>query len=271
MDMNNMQFGWQYSPEQKFVFKPKLARGERSTGGGLWFVALIPLFGIVMESFAVDKYSGAVLWLSVIFMIFFGCHADLKHADDLDDAARQSLKKAVWIPPLYLYRRDKLRGAGKTKSIVLLILIVAAIFSNGFIQGLTVNENSLMERLDNTPVSVMNFKTSDDEKTVGKMLEGWFDDGKYECECTHSGDIYELVYSGKRDGKPAEVTVNVEHDGFVFKDITAEGITIGGEELKDDELKDMQKEIFLGDEAKEEEGSEAAEEDDDSVVESEEE
>ena len=40
--------------------------------------------------------------------------------------------------------------------------------------------------------------------------------------------------------------------------------------MKDDELKDMQKEIFLGDEAKEEEGSEAAEEDD-SVVESEEE
>ncbi|SEK73943.1 hypothetical protein [Ruminococcus albus] len=264
MDLNNMQFSWQYSPEQKFQLKPRLARGERSVGGGLWCVALLPLAGIVLESFAVDKYSGAVLWLTVIFMIFFGCRADLKHydlnnADVLDDTARKSLAKAVWIPPLYLYRRDKMRRAGATKCAVLVILTAAAIFSNGFVQGLTVNEKNVPDRLENTPVSVMGFDTSDDDKTVGKMLESWFDDGAYECDCTHSGDIYELVYSGRHGKISAEVTVNVEHDGFIFKDITAEGITIDGKELKDDELKDMQKEIFLGDEAEEE--SEAAEED----------
>jgi hypothetical protein len=263
MDMNDMKFSWQYSPEHKFEFKPKLARGERSVGGGLWCVALMPLAGIILEGFAVDKYSGAVLWLTVIVLIFFGCHADLRHADDLDEATRQSLAKAVWIPPLYLYRRDKLRHTGTTKSIVLVILIAAAIFSNGFVQGLTVNENSVSERLENTPVSVMGFDTSDDEKTVGHMMESWFDNSAYECNCTHSGDIYELIYSGKHEGKPAEVTVNVEHDGFIFKDITAEGITIDGEELKDDELKDMQKKIFLGDEAEEEEPENADEESED--------
>jgi hypothetical protein len=72
MDMNDMKFSWQYSPEHKFEFKPRLARGERSVGGGLWFVALIPLVGIILESFAVDKYSGAVLWLTVIVLLFFG-------------------------------------------------------------------------------------------------------------------------------------------------------------------------------------------------------
>lgn len=275
MDMNNIQVGWQYSPEQKFQPKPKLARGERSVNGGLWCVALLPLAGIVLESFAVDKYSGAVLWLTVIFMIFFGCRADFKqfelqHADDLDDTAQKSLAKAVWIPPLYLFRRDKILHAGATRSAVLVILTAAAFISNGFVQGLTVNEKTVPERLENTPVSVMNFDTDDDEKTVGKMLEGWFDDGAYECDCTHSGDIYELVYSGRHGKISAEVTLNVEHDGFIFKDITAEGITIGGEELKDDELKDMQKEIFLGDEAEEEE-SESSEKDEDSEEESEEE
>lgn len=269
MDMNNMQFSWQYSPDRKFVLRPKLARGERSTGGGLWFVTLIPLIGMLLESFAADKYSGAVLWLTVIFLMFFGCFADLKHADDLDDTARQSLAGAVWIPPLYLYRRDKLRSAGTTKSIVLVILIAAAIFSNGFVQGLAVNEDSLTQRLENTPVSVLGFKTSDDEKTVGHMLESWFDDGKYKSDCTHSGDIYAMVYSGKHEGKSAEVEVDVEHDGYVFKKITAEGVTLDSTELKDDELKETKEKIFLGDEAEEENAEE--EKKDDSEEESEEE
>lgn len=260
MDMNDMKFSWQYSPEHKFEFKPRLARGERSVGGGLWFVALIPLVGIILESFAVDKYSGAVLWLTVIVLLFFGCWADLKHADDLDEMTRENLSKVVIIPPLYLYRRDKLRGVGTTKSIVLVILIAAAIFSNGFVQGLTVNEKSIQERLENTPVSVLGYNTSDDEKTIGHMMESWFDKSAYECECTHSGDIYELVYSGKHEGKSAEVTVNVEHDGFVFKKIKAEGVKLDGVELEDDELKDTKKKIFLGDEAEEEETETADEE-----------
>lgn len=253
MDINDMQQVWQYSSEQKFVIKPRLARGERSVGGGLWFITLLPLIGMVMESFAVDKYSGAVLWLMVIGLMFFGCYADLRHADDLDDMTRQGLKKAVLIPPLYLYRRDKARGVGTTKGIVMGILMVAAFFSNGFVKGLTVDADSIIDRLEMTPVSVLGYKEPDDDKTIGSQLEGWFDDSKYESDCTHTGDIYAVTYSGTHEGKTAEITVNVEHDGYIFKDITPEGITLDGKELEDDELKDMQKTIFVGDEADDEE------------------
>jgi hypothetical protein len=260
MDTNDIQYSWQYSPEQKSVLRPKLARGERSVGGGLWFVTLLPLIGMFMENFAVDKYSGAVLWLMVIGFMFFGCHADLRHAYDLDEQAKQQLSKAVMIPPVYLYRRDKLRGVGGTKGIVMAILIAAAFFSNGFVQGLTVNKDSISERLENTYVETLGFETEDDEKTVGAQIKAWFDNGVYKSECTHSGDIYAVTYIGTHDSKPAEVTVNVEHDGFVFKDITAEGIKFDGKELEDDELEDMQEEIFLGDEADEDDSEESSEE-----------
>ena len=222
-------------------------KGERSPEGGAWCVTLLPLAGLWLQDLAVDKYSGAVLWLLVIVLIWAGCFADFKQIKErLTFEQAEKLKKVRIIPPLYIFKRDKLRTGEGYRGIVLGILMAAAVFGNGFTQGLKVNGDSVIKMLERTHVTTLDNFTSaqNSSATISEQLKEWFDDG-YKTSCTHKGEIFSVVFSGKHDGSPAEVTIDVRHDGFIFRSVRAASVELGERTYKDDELKKVLEKIFL--------------------------
>ena len=146
---------------------------------------------------------------------------------------------------MYISLRDKIRTGEGYKGIVLVMLTAAALFANGFTQGLMLDPDKIQERLENSSVDVLENFSGSSSATVSEQLENWFDDGAYEREASKSGDENLLVFSGMHDGKPSEVTITVEHDGYSYKTIKATSVKIDGKELGDDEFKETIKEIFI--------------------------
>lgn len=226
--------------------KKRLKKGERSETGGVWYICVLPLLGLVMEMFAVDKYSGAILWLAVLVMIYVGCMADFKSIKSyVTEDEYAMLKKKLPIPPLYIYKRDKIRTGEGYKGLVLAILIAAALFANGFTAGLMLTPEKLQDSVEMTRVDNLENFSGSSNALISEQLEGWFDDGEYEKQASKEDDKYLLVFSGKHDGKPAELTITVMHDGYAYQSIRATRVRIDGKKLYDDEFKEILTEIFI--------------------------
>lgn len=238
-----------YMPPQK----RRLEKGERSNTGGVWFVTLLPIIGLFLESFATDKYAGAALWIAVIVLIYFGCIADFRSIrHEVLESQEDRLKMLLVFPPAYLYCRDKMLNSEGYKGLVLAVLIIAAAFANGFTEGLSVNEENLIPLLENAWVTELDNLSGSSENYIGEQLESWFDDG-YSSEGSKAGEIFTIVFSGTHEGKPAEVVIKVEFDGFAYQSIYAKSVTIDGERLEGEALRDELAEIFIGEEDEPEE------------------
>ncbi len=239
--------------------KRPLAKGERSAEGGAWCIVVMPVVGLFLEMFAKDRYSGAVLWLTVLMLILFGCIADHRQiSEQLQPADRERLKEFIPIPPAYLFIRDKLIKGEPYRGIALAMLMAAAVFANGFTQGLMLNEDNIPEKLEKSSVMNLNNFSGTSENIIGEQLDGWFDDD-YETFCTHKGDTFTIAYRGMHDGKSAEVTIEVVHDGYTYQSIKAADVTIDGNALEGDERNDTIKKIFIGEEADADEESSKSE------------
>ena len=216
----------------------------------------MPVMGLFLELFAVDKYAGSALWLTVTVLIWFGCFADFAQQEaDLGEDDAKKLRRLRVLPPAYLFVRGRIRGSDSYKGIALGMLMLAAIFANGFTQGLMLNEKNMPDKI--AASSVMNLEnfTGSSDNIIGEQLDGWFDDG-YETQCEHSGERFTIVFSGSRNGQPAEVGIAVVHDGFTYQSIKADTVKLDGKTLDEDERNDVLKEIFIGEADSPDEASE---------------
>lgn len=227
--------------------KKRLKKGERSDSGGVWFVTALPVIGLFLEIFAIDKYAGIVLWVSVVVMIYYGCIADLRSiGHEFYESDEEKLRALLFFPPAYLYKRDKLRTGEGYKGIVLAVLTAAALFANGFSQGAALNEENIIPRIENSWVEDLDNFSGSSEDIVSERLESWFDE-EYRSECSRSGEVFSIVFSGTHGGKSAEITIKVVHDGFAYRSLKASGVTIDGVKQEGDDLKNALTEIFISD------------------------
>lgn len=222
--------------------------GERSLKGGIWFVVLLPAIALYIQSIAVSKWAGYFLWATVIVAEIIACVMDRRAlAEAMQGFDTSSLKKWVWLPPMYVYKREKFIGKEGLKALMLMIFTIAAIFGNGFVLGKQVNEDSITEIIESATVSSFTNLYTTSDNVVYDRLTSYL--GKYTSEVEKAGDEYTLTFTGEHDGKPAAVTVKVIHDGFVYVDCLAEGVTLDGKALEGDDLTAALKEIFIPEEA----------------------
>lgn len=227
--------------------KKRLEKGERSNSGGVWFVTALPVIGLFLEIFAVDKYAGAVLWISVIVMMYLGCIADFRSIrHEVYESQEDKLKMLLIFPPAYLFYRDKARTGEGYKGLVLGVLIIAAAFSNGFTDGLALDEENMIPKIENAWVSELDNVNISSDYYIGERLDIWFDNG-FISDCTRSGDVFTIVFTGTHEEKDADVVIEVVHDGFAYQSIKAKGVVIDGKELEGDERIDALTDIFIDD------------------------
>ncbi|MBO5448434.1 MAG: hypothetical protein J5994_03800 [Ruminococcus sp.] len=230
-------------------------RAKAFTGlesGSIWFVCFLPLLGLFLENFAVSKWAGAFLWVSVIILMPVCCAADLRRIKKLETDGRsiKKLEKSVLLAPLYVYRREKYCMRETYKAIMLVVFSMAAVIMNGFTQGLSVHEGSVPVLLRNTYVQNLDNFSGSSQNVIGEQLEEYLGEDA-EWDCKKSGDVYTAVCSGVHNGKETEISFSVEHDGFTYIGCKVESISIDGEKLKDNEYSDALTEIFIPEAAEE--------------------
>lgn len=175
-------------------------RAKAFTGlesGSIWFVCFLPLLGLFLENFAVSKWAGAFLWVSVIILMPVCCAADLRRIKKLETDGRsiKKLEKSVLLAPLYVYRREKYCMRETYKAIMLVVFSMAAVIMNGFTQGLSVHEGSVPVLLRNTYVQNLDNFSGSSQNVIGEQLEEYLGEDA-EWDCKKSGDVYTAVCSG---------------------------------------------------------------------------
>lgn len=233
---------------------------ERSEGGGLWFVVLLPLIGLALQSFAVSKWAGIYLWAMMIAALIISSFLDYRCVTQNHiEIDFTQIKKWIWLAPVYVYKREKLLGHETYKAFLLGGLMLAAISMNNFMTSTRITADNIPEMIEDSPVSVLDNFSGNSSDYIGDRLSLWLGE-EYESECTKEGDTFTSVFSGVHEGKQASVEIEVVHDGFVYKTVKVSAITMDGEKLEDGDFKDTLKEIFIPDESGEEneEADEAA-------------
>lgn len=232
---------------------------ERSEGGGLWFVVLLPLIGLALQSFAVSKWAGLYLWAMMIAALFISTLLDYKCVvKNHPETDFSPIKKWIWLAPVYVFKREKLLGHETYKAFLLGGLMIAAISMNNFMTSTKITAEDMPEMIEDTPVSVLDNFSGNSPDYIGDRLSLWLGE-EYESECTKEGDTFTAVFSGIHEGKQASVEIEVVHDGFVYKSVKVSTITMDGKKLEDDDFKDTLKEIFIPGEVGGEENEEADE------------
>lgn len=218
---------------------------ERSEGGGLWFVVLLPLIGLALQSFAVSKWAGIYLWAMMIAALFISTLLDYKCVvQNHPETDFSPIKKWIWFAPVYVFKREKLLGHETYKAFLLGGLMLAAISMNNFMTSLRITADNIPEMIEDTPVSVLDNFSGSSPDYIGDRLSLWLGEDHMSV-CTKEGDTFTAVFSGVHEGKQASVEIEVVHDGFVYKSVKVSTITADGKKLEDDEFKETLKEIFI--------------------------
>ncbi len=228
----------------------------KTDNGIIWYICILPLLALFLENYASSKWAGIFLWTAAVVMLIFSCCYDCKKLEKsgLDTTA---VRGWVWLAPVYVFRREKMLGRETYKGIMLTVFCLAALSMNGFVQGMSVNEDSLPEIVANSYVQNLDNFSGVSSNIIGEQLEEYLGED-IDWDCTKKGDIYTLTCTGKHDDKEVVVAFEVKHDGFAFLGCRVSEIRSAGESLEDEDFKNALLEIMIP-EALEEKDAENAE------------
>lgn len=218
-------------------------RYNKTENGIIWFICFLPLIGLFLENYATSKYVGIFLWTLIIILMPICCFADLKKLTKAGYNT-QSLKKWIWLSPVYVFNRERLTGRDVNKSIMLGFFIIAAIALNGFTQSIRTNGDSLTESLKNTPVSYLDNFSGSSQNIIGTQIENYLGDSAKWTNEKHK-NYYVISVSGKKDNDKITIDFKIKYDGYVSSGLSVSEIKLNGKKLTGDEYKALLRKIFI--------------------------
>ena len=227
-----------------FSKPPKIHNGK------VWYVAILPWLGLFLENYAVNKWIGLALWLSVIILSIVVCIKDEK---DLRNSGISNLfiYKARFFPPLYIYRRAKTLHQSVSPFIIFIITLVLAIINNGFTNSLKMNDETFIEGIKSTYTSYIKGL---DENGINNQIEERLEEFAIEDTLKWSyseDDKYKYItvsglcnYENKASQR-FEIVFRLNFDGYTTTKIEITNTSISGIELTNDEKNNFLYKIFI--------------------------
>lgn len=211
--------------------------------GAVWFVIILPVFGLFAERYANSIYTGTLLWALVIILMPIGCLLDCKHLkkQGLDTSG---FSKWFWFAPAYLIKREKHLGKDYLKIAVLIFFCLAALALNGFIQGKQVNSNSILGIVKNSYVQNLDNYNGNSTNIIGTQISNFL--GKdADWKCTKNGIRYNVTCKGKNGSDTYEFHFVVKHDGFTYQGFAVTEILKNGKKLVDQDFREVMTKTFI--------------------------
>ncbi|MBR6102873.1 MAG: hypothetical protein IKP95_10620 [Ruminococcus sp.] len=212
--------------------------------GLVWYCAFVPAVALLLERFALNKYLGFLIWGIVITARPLCCYIDRRN---LLSAGYEQIGSPwfVLLPTVYLFKRCMIFRQNTALAVVCLICFSYGAIGNGFISGLFVDNDTVLQAVKNEAMtSISEFKSfaayESFEKAVGRALK----DVDYELSV--NGDERIITVKGTDlSGTDQYVFVfRVVHDGYTYTDFGLKSVTKNGDVLTGKDRTEALKELF---------------------------
>lgn len=218
-------------------------KSEVINNGFVWYAALIPGLALFIETFALNKYMGFLIWGLVLVLRPLCCIID---RNLLIKKGRLSCHIAwALFPTVYIFKRCMAIKNNMVMAVICVICLSYGAIGNGFTTSLFINDETIVNAVkDNSLTSLSGLKDQSSADSISSAAEKAMSDITYSI--VTDGDERYVTISGvsKNNGDNIEITVKVVHDGFTYISLGLEKFCKNGEEITDDERKEMLKELF---------------------------
>lgn len=212
--------------------------------GAVYYAALLPLFGMFLENFAVNIWLGIFLWVLVIAAAPLACYRDAVQLERIG-VAPPELKRSAWIPVVYIAKRCRALRQNYSPVVIIVIAVLYALGNNGFVASHSMKNSDYIDYVKTS--SVVYIPEISDEmspNTIAEQLSAYMDEiPVYKIE--RSGSVRTITAEGKADGKKLSIVFTIKNDGFAFSDFKISEITLDGKKLNADERAELIKKIFI--------------------------
>lgn len=248
--------GGEYDPQETQERLDKLMTVGNSM---IWYVALLPLFGLVFEIYAAGKFLGYFLWGLIIAVRIIVCIYDNKKLKAMGLWDPTSSSWLVLLPVMYIIARSqKLKRSFMPVGIAAGCMVLA-ILNNGFTEAMTYNENNYYTFVSESYASyiydlpyyenyVYNpYLTIDGMlnryciPTSGKLTEDAFISYEYE----NVDSEHYVTASAMKDGKKLAIVFWIDYDGYYFGGVDIDEITLDGKPVEGEQRDQMLRDIFM--------------------------
>ncbi|MBO5577047.1 MAG: hypothetical protein J5956_12225 [Ruminococcus sp.] len=212
-------------------------------GGYIFYALFLPVIGLFLEKYAYSAIVAIIMWALVIILMPLSCYLD-KRMLEKHEVETIGLGKTFLFAPLYIYKRQKLVRGDPALCIVIVVLCIGAILTNGFVKGSRVTADVVPDIVRNSPITQLdNFSGSSVntiDECVGKYLGK---EAEWAAEKTDYGFMITAV--GTHGSKLTEIKFRLEFDGFTYHSFRIFEITENGEELDTDGRKRVLNDCFI--------------------------
>lgn len=218
--------------------------------GAAWYVCVLPALAGFLESYAINKWLGMMLWAFVLIACPVICYKDQKNLERMGIYMPPMKKTAVFFPIAYQFQRCKVLRQSNLKAVLFAAFTGFALIGNGFTVSLGMDDSAFIDRVKyNYVANLDDFSGDSTFNIIGKQLDAFSvkDSVKYVIET--DGDWHYVTSKGTFDdaGKntPFEITFGLEYDGYAFKSFEIEAVSVGGKKIAGDERKKFLNKIFI--------------------------
>ena len=221
-----------------------VSRPEKLRNGLAWYAAVLPGMGLFLERFALNKYLGFLVWGLILIVRPLCCLADIRMLNK-----RGIMSCSGWfalVPTVYLFKRCLKLRQNTAIAVVCLICLSYGIIGNGFVSGMFVDDERIMNAVRNESItSVTELKGEKVGGSLAEALESSLD--RPEWTVTANGDVRTVTVSGKTKsgGEQVSLVFKVTHDGYTYTEFKLEKVLRDNSELEGDDRKELLKALLI--------------------------
>lgn len=217
----------------------------------LWYVAFLPLAGLLCEQMATNKYIAAAVWLAVLVLCPVICVKDYKMLKE-KGLARNGMKGlAIAFPLLYMFQRQLVVHERQTRSFMFLIFSAAALMFNNLSNTTLIDKENFAGYCQNyiysSQIENLQHYSSDSLKySADVFFEKYFTSRPKWILKEQKDNKYIVVCGGdeKESRKNTQIYFEIKFDGFCFQKTEIIKIVKDGKELSESEMNECIEKIF---------------------------
>lgn len=219
--------------------------------GAVWFVAMAPVFSLIIGKLSGSKFAAIVLWVFTYILCVILCRRDCKilRKSGYED---RGIINLAFIPVVYLFARAKLIASGNyINGIVCVIATVIALVNNSIITPVPYSEQDYIDTVRYSycsEITDLSDKSSIADMMIDDVLSmnDSFADAKWSCSKGKEVSVVTVSTDMTFDGKTAAVELDftVEYDGFSFGGMKISEVRFGGDTVTGDKRKELLDKVF---------------------------
>lgn len=217
--------------------KPKVPLGY------ILYTAFLPVIGLFLERYAYSFIVAVTMWVLVLILMVVSCALD-KRMLGKNSIDTTSLSKTYLLPPLYIYKRQKLVGGEPLLCVACATLIAGALLTNGIFKGMRMTPDDVGAMVPNSAVTQLDNFSGNSPYSIGECVSA-YSTKEIEWNADKKDYGFEVTATGEHNSKEFKIIFKVEFDGFQFHAFLITDVEKNGETLDKEGRKDFYQDVFI--------------------------